>query len=165
MSRIDFVTGAPLRYMPLVDDLATISDGVHAVLTAHPGADLKRTPPGGGWSPARILAHMLSYARHNGEFIYTIVWMSEPIRQPWDEDAEIQAEGWLQLDAGAYVSALDALLATTVELLSTTPDASWGRPGVYPVSGRRSLRQVVRAHIDHLRAHTQQLDAALAPHG
>jgi hypothetical protein len=162
MSRIDFVTGATLRYQPLVDDLATISDGVEAALTAHPGADLKRAPAGGGWSPGRILAHMLSYARHNGEFIHTMVWMTEPVRQPWDEDAEIQAEGWLQLDAGGYVAALDGLLAPTVELLSTTPDASWGRPGIHPRDGRRSLRQQVQSHIDHLREHTRQLDAALA---
>jgi hypothetical protein len=165
MARIDFVTGATLRYQPLVDELATIADGVRAVLTAHPGADLKRAPAGGEWSPARILAHMLSYARHNGAFIYSIAWMTDPTRQPWDEEAEIQAEGWLQLDAGAYVAALDALLAPTVELLSMTADASWGRPGVHPVNGRRSLRQIVRGHIDHLRDHTRQLDAALSAKG
>jgi DinB superfamily len=162
MSRIDFVTGAPERYMPLVDDLATVSDAVEAVLKAHPGADLLRAPAAGGWSPARILAHMLSYARHNGTFIYTMVWMTDPIRRPWDEEAEIQAEGWLQLDAGRYVRTLDALLAPTVELLSTTPDASWGRPGVHPTAGRRSVRQLVQSHIDHLRDHTRQLEAALA---
>ncbi len=162
MARIDFVTGAPLRYMPLVDDLATISDGVEAVLKRHPGADLRHAPAGGGWSGARVLAHMFSYARHNGGFIRQVAWMTDPTRQPWDEEAEVQAEGWLQLDAARYVSELDALLAPTVELLSTTPDASWGRPGVHPQNGRRSLRQLVRAHIDHMREHTAQLDATLS---
>lgn len=162
MARIDFVTGAPLRYMPLVDDLATISDGVAAVLTAHPGADLRRTPAEGDWSAARLLAHMLSYARHMHEFIYAIAWMTDPVARPWDEEAEIQAEGWLQLDAAGYVTTLDALIAPTVELLSTTPDASWGRPGVNPRQGRRSLRQQVQLHINHMREHTQQLDTILS---
>ncbi|MBM3140547.1 MAG: DinB family protein [Chloroflexi bacterium] len=160
MSRIDFVTGAPLRYMPLVDALATVPDRVEAVLRRHPGAHFHRAPAGGDWAPSRVLAHMLSYARHNGGFIYMITWMTDPVRPAWDEEAEIEAEGWLRLDASRAVEALRELIAPTVELLSTTPDASWGRPGGHPRDGRRSLRQQVQAHIDHLEEHTRQIDAA-----
>ena len=162
MARIDFVTGAPRRYMPLVDQLATVPDRVEAVLSAHAGASLTRTPVEGGWPPARALAHMLSYARHNGTFIAMIAHMTDPIRSASDEDATIAAEGWLNFDAAHLVAALRAETAPTVELLSGTPDASWGRPGQHPTAGRRSLRQQVRAHLDHMSEHIVQLEALLA---
>jgi hypothetical protein len=162
MARIDFVTGAPLRYMPLVDDLAKVPAQVEAVLSMHSAASLTRASGDDGWPPARVLAHMLSYARHNGRFIFQIAHMTDPIRQSWDEDAEIAAEGWLNFDAVHCVAALDAEITPTVQLLSRTPDASWGRPGVHPSDGRRSLRQQVRAHIDHIAEHIAQLDALLS---
>lgn len=161
MARIDFVTGAPLRYMPLVNELATVPDRVEAVLSAHAGASLTHALAD-GWPPARVLAHMLSYARHNGAFISMIAHMTDPIRPAWDEDAEIAAEGWLNFDAGRFVSALDAEITPTVQLLAHTPDASWGRPGLHPTDGRRSLRQQVQAHLDHMSEHIAQLEALLA---
>ncbi|MEX2228250.1 MAG: DinB family protein [Dehalococcoidia bacterium] len=162
MARIDFVTGAPLRYMPLVNELAMTPDRVEAVLSAHAGSSLTHAPADGGWPPARVLGHMLSYARHNGRFIFMIANMTDPVRPPWDEDAEIAAEGWLNYDAARFASALDAETTPTVQLLSHTPDASWGRPGQHPTDGRRSLRQQLQAHLDHLSEHIAQLDALLA---
>jgi len=162
MARIDFVTGAPRRYMPLVDALAMVPDRVEAVLSAHSGASLTRAPDDAGWSPARVLAHMLSYARHNGTFIDMIAHMTDPIRPLSDEDATIAAHGWLNFDAAHLVAAFRAETAPTVELLSGTPDASWGRPGRHPTGGRRSLRQQVQAHLDHMSEHIAHLDALLA---
>lgn len=162
MARIDFVTGAPLRYMPLVNELAMMPDRVEAVLSAHAGASVTHAPADGAWPAARVLAHMLSYARHNGRFIFMIANMTDPIRTLWDEDAEIAAEGWLNFDPAHFVATLDAETTATVDLLSRTPDASWGRPGVHPSEGRRSLRQQVQAHLDHMSEHLAQLEALLS---
>lgn len=162
MARIDFVTGAPLQYMPLVNELAMMPDRVGAALSARAGASLTHAPADGGWPAARVLAHMLSYARHNGRFIYMIANMTDPIRSPWDEDAEIAAEGWLNFDPARFVAALDAETTATVELLSHTPDASWGRPGVHPTDGRRSLRQQLQSHLDHMSEHLAQLEVLLS---
>jgi DinB family protein len=162
MSRIDFVTGAPEKYMPLVQELTQIPNRVEALLGGHAARDLQRTPEG-EWSAARVLAHMISYARHNGDFIRQIAWMTTPERQPWDEDDEVSREGLATRNAATLLGALSAAIAETVELLSHTPDARWGRPGTVPGYGRRSLRQQLRGHIDHLNDHATQLEALLAP--
>ncbi len=167
MSRIDFVTGAPKRHMHLVEALGAIPDRLQAMLAGHSTSELQAAPADGEWAAARILSHMISYARRNHEFIYRIVWMTDPIREPWDEDAEEQ--GWEQLDGAALVAALRAAIGETVELLSETPDASWGRPGIAGARGsdrsggtRRSLRQQVSEHTAHLEEHLLHIEQLLA---
>jgi hypothetical protein len=158
MSRIDFVTGAPERFMPLVDGLSTVADRAAAALGGVSAAEARQTPEG-EWSAARILAHMVSYARHNHEFIFAMAWMTDAERQRWDEASEVEAEGWDRLEVSPLLDLLRAELTPTVELLSETPDASWGRAGIVPGRGRRSLRQQVQGHLDHLDEHIEQLRA------
>lgn len=160
MSRIDFVTGAPERYIGEVRALAAIPDRLRAALEGHAAEDLRRVPSEGEWSPARVLAHLLSYARHTGEFIYRIAWMQEPVLVSWDEAAEVEREGWERLEGPELLARIRAEIESTVALLSETPDASWGRPGLHPLGGRRSLRQQVRRHVRHLEDHIAQIEAA-----
>jgi hypothetical protein len=161
MSRIDFVTGAPVRYMPLVDRLATVPDRVEAVLSGAGREEIRRTPPDGGWPAAHVLAHMVSYARHSHAFLVRMVWMTEPVRQSWDEELEVRQEGWLDLGPAELLERLRRELSPTIELLSETPDAAWGRPGTVLGQGRRSLRQQVQRHIDHMEEHVGQLERTL----
>jgi len=161
MSRIDFVTGAPQKYADLVQELAVIPERVERLIAGHTARDLQKAANEGDWGAGRVLAHMISYAIHNGDFIRQIAWMTEPRRRPWDEDAEVAAEGWAGKNGSALVAALREPIGETVELLSGTPDAQWGRPGTVPGRGRRSLRQQLRAHLDHLDEHITQLEALL----
>ena len=160
MSRIDFVTGAPERYIGEVRALAAIPDRLRAALEGHDGEDLRRAPSEGEWPPVRVLAHLLSYARHTGEFIHRIAWMQEPVWVSWDEAAEVEREGWERLEGRELLARIGAEIESTVALLSETPDASWGRPGLHPLGGRRSLRQQVRTHVRHLEDHIAQIEAA-----
>jgi hypothetical protein len=105
---------------------------------------------------------MISYAIHNGEFIRQIAWMTDPRRRAWDEEAEVAAQGWTNKNGSALAAAFSEPIGETIELLSGTPDAQWGRPGTVPGRGRRSLRQQLRAHIDHLDEHVAQLEALLS---
>jgi hypothetical protein len=161
MSRFDFVTGAPQKYMPLVQELTILPDRVEPLLAGLAARDLQLAHAG-EWSAARVLAHMINHARHNGDFIRQIAWMTEPECQPWDEEDEIAREGLILATSAALLKALRTAVAETVELLSHTPDAQWGRPGTVPGYGRRSLRQQLRAHIDHLSDHIDQLATLLA---
>ena len=162
MSRIDFVTGAPEKYMPLVQDLTQIAVRLEPLIASYTSRDLQRTPSEDAWGASRVLAHMISYAIHNGEFINQIVWMTDPRRRAWDEDAEVSSEGWTNKNGAALLEALREPTNETIELLSGTPDASWGRPGTGPGGGRRSLRQQVQAHTEHLNEHIDQIEALLA---
>ena len=153
MSRIDFVTGAPEKYMPMVEELASIPDRLSIILDRLNSNEFRqsRDPE---WSPARILNHMISYAKYNGEFINQMAWMTDPTRREWDEESELS----MQDNSSQLLQSLRDELSATIELLSHTPDAQWGRPGSINNYGRRSLRQQLRSHIDHLNNHTTQIE-------
>ena len=158
MSRIDFVTGAPEKYMPLVEELSTISDRIESLVSGCTDREMQQTNSADSWSIARIMAHMLSYTRHNSEFIHQIAWMTDPQRRPWDEIAEVTDQDLVSKDGTELSKVLRESIAKTVDLLSNTPDASWGRPGTVPGRGRRSLRQQLRNDINHLVEHIDQIE-------
>lgn len=158
MARIDFVTGAPEQYAPLVDRLATIAEHTAGVIAGHADAELRRDPPD-GWSAQRVLGHMVFSAHANGVFIHQLATMTDPQRAsfpPGYEDPDL-----LPREPRELLRLLQDELAQTMALLSRTPDAAWGRPG-YVRGARRSLRQHVQAHITHLEEHIAQIAQVLA---
>ena len=161
MSRIDFVTGAPEKYMPLVEELGTIPDRIELLVSGYTTQEIQQTLSADDWSIARILAHMLSYTTHNSEFIHQIAWMTDPQRKPWDEAVEVADQDLVNKNGTEFSKALRKSIAKTVDLLSNTPDASWGRPGIVLGRGRRSLRQQLRKDINHLVEHVEQIEELL----
>ncbi len=155
MSRIDFVTGAPEKYADLVDALSVVPERLRRVVEGQSPATLRQERDG-GWSAVRVMAHMLLYAKRNGVFIHQMATMTDPIRAPFDES---ESEAFVN-DPQRLLDDIEREIGYTVAFLSHTPDASWGRPGRLP-SGRRSLRQQVRAHTDHMNEHIAQIEALL----
>lgn len=159
MSRIDFVTGAPQKYAHLVEALSTVPERLRAVASqARPGGWTAVPQGGGEWTAQHTLAHMALFAQKNGTFIWQMAKMTEPARLPFDEAAETAA---LEARPTADLIALvESEVAQTVDLLSETPDAAWGRPGSIK-GARRSLRQQVQSHAEHLQGHVDQIAEAL----
>ncbi len=159
MARIDFVTGAPEKYAHLVELLSTVPERLRAVAATASAASWTAAPrEGGEWTAQHTLAHMALYAQKNGVFIRQMATMSDPARLPFDEDAETAA---LEArPASELVALVEAEVAKTVDLLSGTPDAAWGRPGQIR-GARRSLRQQVKSHAEHLQEHVDQITDAL----
>jgi len=148
-NRIDFVTGAPEKYAALVDALSVLPNKVRAAVAGASDATL-RQEPAGGWSALRNLAHLAFLAEANDVFITQMARMTSPARKEFPSG--YVAEDLEELPVAVLVQRIDDALSHTVELLSHTPDAAWGRPG--EVRGlRRSLRQMVVAHIDHFEEH------------
>lgn len=157
MTRIDFVTGAPEKYAHLVESLATAPHRLAEVMRGVSSAQARREVAG-GWSINQILGHTLLFASKNGVFIHQMATMTDPARAPFDDEAESAVLA--QRDTQALVAEIEQEIAKTVELLSRTPDAAWGRPG-FIRGGRRSLRQQVKSHADHMHEHIDQIEAVL----
>jgi uncharacterized damage-inducible protein DinB len=160
MSRIDFVTGAPQKYAHLVDSLATVPDRLRRAVAGRSAGDLRREPAGGDWSAQRVLAHLAVYAHHNGVFIHRMVTMWDPERAAFDEDALIDQHGYLRMEPNDLLQLIDDEVSKTVDFLSETPDAAWGRRGMV-AGASRSVRQQVQRHIDHFQEHIDQVAALL----
>ena len=162
MARIDFVTGNARRYLPDVEALAAIPDRLEQLLAGHSDSDLRRR--GGDGEPAalRVVGDMIGYARHDDHALHRMVWMTDPVIEPWDADVEAADEAWEARDGPRLLGWLTETLTETVELLKDLPDASWGRPALFPDSGRRSIRQQVRASVERYRAQLDRLEASLS---
>jgi len=168
MPRIDFVTGNAQRYLPDVETLAAIPDRVEALLAGRSSAELRRAPAAGDdhdapeeeWSPARIIGHLISYARHYRERLHLMAWMTDPVFVEYDDDQEARDNAWQSSDGARLLASLRDAIAATVDVLKDLPDAAWGRAGIHPASGRRSIRQQLRLNLDHYDEHIAQLQRA-----
>ena len=153
MSRIDFVTGAPEKYADLVDALSVIPNKYRAALAGASDASM-RTEPAGGWSAQRNLAHVAFIAEANDVFINQMATMTMPVLKQFPSG--YVAEDLEPLSLADLLGRVEAAISHTVELLSHTPDAAWGRPG--EARGmRRSIRQMVVVHTSHFDEHLVEL--------
>ncbi len=161
-NRIDFVTGAVRRYVADVDSITRIGEGV-STLFAGGGRDLaSREPAPGEWSAARTLGHMVVYAEALHDQLTRMAWMTDPVLTVVDEAAEAEREQWEAQDPHVLVSRFGQAVEEIESLLKHLPDSSWGRSGIHPLAGRRSIRQAVRRAAAHLEGHREQIEAALA---
>ncbi|MSP22087.1 MAG: hypothetical protein EXR66_03590 [Dehalococcoidia bacterium] len=143
MSRIDFVTGNALIYLPDVELLATVPDRAEALARHASGGS-------GGRGFARVLGDMVAYAEHDQVALHRMAWMADPVIKPLDLEVVAETEQWTGHRPAGLIDRLTKAIAETVDLLKDQPDAAWGRAGLFPE--RRSLRQQVRRSAAHYEA-------------
>src|SRR5439155_13450438 len=134
-------TGAARRYMAEVEAVAALPERVAAAVADAPVTWATAEPAPGEWSPARVLGHLVAYARISHENLYRMSYMTDPLIKRVDDEGENERNQWVTQSIPQMRNALDEAIAQCVELLKELPDASWGRPGQHPEDGRRSIRQ------------------------
>jgi hypothetical protein len=135
VTRIDFVTGNALIYLPDVEALATVPDRAEDVLVHTPGVAANAALP-------RMLGEMVAYAEHDQVALFRMAWMNDPVIVPLDLNAVAAMEQWASRRSHELLDRFTKAIAEAVDLLKDQPDAAWGRAGLFPE--RRSLRQQVR---------------------
>ncbi len=155
MSRIDFVTGNALIYLPEVESLATVPDRVEALVQQ--GGSTRADPAGRG--VARILGDLVAYAEHDQVALHRMAWMSDPVIRPLDLNSAAEEEQWAAKRPADLLDRFTKAIAETVDLLKDQPDAAWGRAGLFPE--RRSFRQQVRRSAAHYEAELAALKGAV----
>ena len=156
--RINFVTGAPRRYVAHVEALATVPGRLEAAIGGQTPAWM-RTPVGGGLSPARTTGAMIEHARQTRENLVRMAWMTDPMLVPPPEGVPDEVHSWEARDSSRLLAWFAESVAEMVELLKDLPDSSWGRPGQTPIHGRRSIRQTVRDAAAYYEAEVARLEA------
>ena len=161
-NRIDFVTGAVRRYLPDVNALTEVATDVQALVAGRNGSSLRNAPTEGEWSALRTLGHMIAYARGLHGQIERMAHMTDPVLPAIDDAAVAEAEDWESRDPAELTDLLTEAIGEVTGLLKGVPDSSWGRAGLHPLMGRRSIVQQVRGASAHLRSHVEQIEAAIA---
>lgn len=157
--RVNFVTGAVRRYIPEIEALRAVPERIGAVITEQPMGWLRASPADGEWVPARVVGHVIAYVEQSHENLYRMAFMTDPVLKFADDAGVAESAGWEHMPGGLLLERLEAAVARCVELLAELPDASWGRPGIHPMGGRRSIAQHVRAVTAHCMEHVAQFEA------
>jgi hypothetical protein len=162
MSRIDFVTGAPIRYAENVSLFSNIPNLVKKALGEEKireenakaiDAHSNETD----WSSHRVLCHMRNYSYNITLLISRMLTDTDPKQIQWNENTE-----YLELNQSEKAllninSQLKENIERLVVMLSKTPDAAWGRAGTHLYLGRVSVKQLVKWHYNHLLQHIEQI--------
>lgn len=160
-NRIDFVTGAVRRYVDDVDAVARLGVRASELLEGRRAAALHAEPAEGEWSASRTLGHMIAYLRALQDQVTRMAWMTDPVLPVVDDEAEAERNAWTSQEPEQLLASLTGEVEAIEELLKHLPDSSWGRAGLHPMMGRRSIIQQVRGAVGHLDGHLDQVEAAL----
>ena len=143
-------------HLDLVEPLRSMPRAVQDALRGVPDRDLAYVPGDGRWGIRQLVAHLADAARIYHMRLYMMSTQTDPILQPYDPDALVQARG----DAGS----IDDLIAEirhwrqdTVALLTSLVNWNWARTGQHLESGRLSIRQIVEHMVEHEAEHLEEL--------
>ncbi|MCY7419299.1 MAG: DinB family protein [Chloroflexi bacterium] len=141
---------------PLLDRYRT---GIRAVLDALADIadiELDRPAPDGGWT-AREIAHHLAESETNGFVrLRRLIAEDEPLIAPYDQD-EYARRNHYGRPIGSSLAVLDAVRASSLELLAALTPAEWARSGQRTDSGRYSVDDWLSVYAQHPHDHAGQI--------
>ena len=161
MSRIDFVTGAPIRYAEIVSDVANLSNLTKKAIEQK-GAEKKSKKDTSSneeeWSTHRILCHMLNYSSNINLLITRMLVDTDPKQIKWNENSIYENLKQKEKPTISIFNQFKENIEELVATLSKTPDAAWGRSGNHVYLGKISVKQLVKWHCNHLVQHINQIN-------
>lgn len=160
-NRVDFVTGAVRRYVPDVNGLTDVAERVQSLFAGPYTNDPLSVPAEGEWSALRTLGHMIAYAQMLHGQLDRMAHMTDPDLWRMDDAGIAEREDWESRSSQELVQLFVDAIGDVEGLLKHLPDSSWGRAGLHPFLGRRSILQQVRGAVSHLGGHVDQLATAL----
>ena len=141
-----------LRSLP--KDLADALRGVTDAEATYRGGD--------GWCAKEIVGHLRDAAEVYHKRIYMMSTQTDPVLEPYDQDAYVTEHDYMGRDLAAMLAELKEWRADTVELLTSLVNWNWARTGQHLETGRMSIRQIVEHMVEHEQAHLADVRALRA---
>ena len=161
MSRIDFVTGAPIRYAEIVSDVANLSNLTKKAIEQKDAEKKSKKDASSNeeeWSTHRILCHMLNYSSNINLLITRMLVDTDPKQIKWNENSIYENLKQKEKPTISIFNQFKENIEELVATLSKTPDAAWGRSGNHVYLGKISVKQLVKWHCNHLVQHINQIN-------
>ena len=161
MSRIDFVTGAPIRYAEIVSDVANLSNLTKKAIEQKITEKKSKKDTSSNeeeWSTHRILCHMLNYSSNINLLITRMLVDTDPKQIKWNENSIYENLKQKEKPTISIFNQFKENIEELVATLSKTRDAAWGRSGNHVYLGKISVKQLVKWHCNHLVQHINQIN-------
>ncbi len=130
----------PLRALPR--DLKDALKGISIAATTY-------KPSPDDWCIKEIVGHLRDDAEVKHTRLYMMATQTDPVLQPYDQEAFARDHGYLQRPLEDMLSELADVRARTVQLLTTLVNWNWARTGQNLERGRMSIRQLAELMVAH----------------
>lgn len=144
-------------HLDLVEPLRTLPGDVAETIKGATEAQLRHRPAEDAWSLKETVGHLRDTAEVEHKRLYMISTQTDPILEPYDQDAYVVEHRYMDRDTSQMLSELAAIRADTVTLLTTLVNWNWARTGQHIETGRRSIRQIVEHMVEHEAGHLAEL--------
>jgi hypothetical protein len=144
-------------HLDLVEPLRATPKRLEAAIRDLRPQELQARPAGGGWCIQEIVGHLRDTAEVEHKRLYMISTQTDPVLEPYDQDALARDNAYLERDIAVMLRELREVRTDTVELLTSLVNWNWARTGQHLEFGRRSIRQVVEEMIDHEANHLRDI--------
>ncbi len=138
----------PLRSMPR--DAADAVKGISREAACFRERD-------GLWCIQELIGHLRDAVEVYHKRIYMMSTQTDPILEPYDQDAFARDHGYLERDIDQMVQEMRETRADTVALLTSLVNWNWARTGQHLESGRMSIRQIVEHMVEHETDHVAEI--------
>ncbi|MEX2245777.1 MAG: DinB family protein [Dehalococcoidia bacterium] len=143
----------------LVEPLRAMPQQLTEALKGATEEELLRRPEGGGWCIREIAGHLRDAAEVYHQRLYMMSTQTDPILEPYDQEAFARDHGYLTRDIDEMLAELRRSRSTTVELLTSLVNWNWARTGQHREDGRMSIRQMVELMVEHEGEHLADIRA------
>ncbi len=149
-------------HFDLVEALRALPRGLADALDGITDAEstFRKTPD--GWCVREIVGHLRDAAEVYHKRIYMMSTQTDPILEPYDQDAWVTEHAYMTRSLGEMGRELTSWRQDTVQLLTTLVNWNWARTGQHLESGRTSIRQIVEHMVEHEEQHLHDIRALRA---
>jgi uncharacterized damage-inducible protein DinB len=144
-------------HFDLVEPLRALPKQLEDALKGITEAEATYRPAPDAWCIRELLGHLRDAAEVYHKRLYMMSTQTDPVLEPYDQDAFAREHGYLTRDIGEMLSELRADRAKTVLLLTSLVNWNWARTGQHLESGRTSIRQIVEHMVDHEAGHLGEI--------
>jgi hypothetical protein len=118
-------------------------------------------PGEGKWSPHEVVCHAADSETNAYARIRFLATEKDPTIQGYDEAEWARTLDYHSAPAEKALATVEAVRASTAELLRRLPDRVWSAEGRHTQSGRFTGDDWLRIYAEHLEKHTRQIERAL----
>ena len=152
-------------HMELVEPLRALPDDLSEALRGLTAAEAAFRPSADAWCIKEIVGHLRDAAEVYHQRLYMMSTQTDPVLEPYDQDAYVTEHDYMGRDVAAMVAELAEWRADTVRLLTTLVNWNWARTGQHLERGRSSIRQMVEHMVEHEAGHLTEIRTLRAASG
>lgn len=146
-------------HFDLVEALRALPRGLADALDGITDAESTFRTASDGWCVREIVGHLRDAAEVYHKRIYMMSTQTDPILEPYDQDAWVTEHAYMTRSLGEMGRELTSWRQDTVQLLTTLVNWNWARTGQHTERGRTSIRQIVEHMVEHEEQHLHDIRA------